>query len=293
MNQLSFKTIAVTELEVRRCSHRIARLAVRSLYHELALYPKPGLVSFQDNGAHCDMDAETFVRSLFSLRGYFVAISSAGMRDAKFNELQQLGLAAESRMLRATRGINTHRGAIFTHGILAAAAGCAAARNIAPTDENLRAIVMDNWSRDLRAIAVACTATPSHGQLMAARHGVTGARGEALLAFPSVFKIALPALRSALARGANTHHALLHTFFVLLAETLDTNVLFRGGAEGLQFIQTQAGEFLERGSVFEQGWQERAESLHRQCSEKNLSPGGCADLLAAAWFIHQLQTNQP
>jgi len=292
MNHLSHKTVAVGEPDARRGAHRIARLAVRSLYQELALYPKPGLVSFRDNGAHLDMNAATFVRSLFSLRGYFVAISAAGMRDAGFAELQQLGLAAESHMLRATRGINTHRGAIFTHGILAAAAGCAAARNIAPSDENLRAIVIANWNRDLRAIAVACAATPSHGQLMAARHGVTGARGEALQGFPSVFEIALPGLRSALARGADTRHALLHTFFVLLAGTLDTNVLFRGGAEGLQFIQSQAGEFIERGSVFEAGWQERAEFLHRQCSIQNLSPGGCADLLAAAWFVHQLQTDQ-
>lgn len=296
MNHLSHKIAAVVEPEVRRDSHRIARhialLAVRSLYQELALYPKPGLVSFQDNGAHRDMNAATFMRSLFSLRGYFVAIAAAGMRDAGFAELQQLGVAAESHMLRATRGINTHRGAIFTHGILAAAAGYAAVRNIVPSDENLRAIVMDNWSRDLRAIAVACAATPSHGQLMAARHGVTGARGEALLGFPSVFEIALPGLRSALARGADTQHALLHTFFVLLAGTLDTNVLFRGGAEGLRFIQTQAGEFLDCGSVFEPGWQARAETLHRHCSANNLSPGGCADLLAAAWFVHQFQTNQ-
>jgi triphosphoribosyl-dephospho-CoA synthase len=296
MNQLHQQITAVSEPDARRGAHRSARhiavLVVRSLYQELALYPKPGLVSFRDNGAHLDMNAATFVRSLFSLRGYFVAIAEAGMREAKFNELQQLGVAAESHMLRATRGINTHRGAIFTHGILAAAAGCAAARNIAPSDENLRAIVLENWSRDLRAIAVACAVTPSHGQLMAARHGVTGARGEALLGFPSVFEIALPGLRSALDRGAGTHDALLHTFFVLLAETLDTNVLFRGGAEGLQFIQTQAKEFLECGSVFEPGWQERAESLHRQCSAKNLSPGGCADLLAAAWFVHQLQINQ-
>jgi triphosphoribosyl-dephospho-CoA synthase len=293
MNHLSHKTVAVAELGARRGAHRIARLAVRSLYQELALYPKPGLVSLRDNGAHQDMNAATFVRSLFSLRGYFVAIAAAGMRDAGFAELQQLGVAAESHMLRATRGINTHRGAIFTHGILAAAAGCAAVRNMAPSDENLRAIVVTNWSRDLRAIAVACAATPSHGQLMAARHGVTGARGEALQAFPSVFEIALPGLRSALARGADTQHALLHTFFVLLAATPDTNVLFRGGAEGLQFIQTQAKTFLERGSVFEPSWQERAESVHRQCSAKHLSPGGSADLLAAAWFVHQLQSDHP
>jgi triphosphoribosyl-dephospho-CoA synthase len=293
MNQLLHKTAAVSEPELRRGAHRIARLATRSLYQELALYPKPGLVSLRDNGAHRDMNADTFVRSLFSLRGYFVAIAEAGMRDAGFPELQQLGIAAESRMLRATRGINTHRGAIFTHGILAAAAGCTFVRDIAPSDENLRAIVTANWSRDLRAIAVARAATPSHGQMMAVRHGVTGARGEAMQGFPSVFEIALPALRSALHRGADISVALLHTFFVLLATTPDTNVLFRGGAEGLRFIQTQACEFLRRGSVFEAGWQERAESLHRQCSAKKLSPGGCADLLAAAWFVHQLQFDQP
>ena len=293
MNLVRQKTAADIEPDIRYGAHRIARLAVRSLYHELALYPKPGLVSFRDNGAHRDMNAGTFVRSLFSLRGYFAAIAEAGMRDAGFAELQRLGLTAESRMLRATRGINTHRGAIFTHGILAAAAGCAASRNIAPSDENLREIVSANWSRDLRAIAIAGAATPTHGQLMAARHGVTGARGEALQGFPSVFEVALPALRSALARGAVTQHALLHTFFVLLAVTPDTNVLFRGGAEGLRFIQTLAKEFLECGSVFESGWQQRAESLHRQCSARNLSPGGCADLLAAAWFVHQLQTSQP
>lgn len=291
MNRLH-QTTTAAEPEARLIARDIALLAVRSLYRELALYPKPGLVSFNDNGAHLDMDAATFMRSLFALRGYFAAIATAGMAEAGFAELQRLGLAAEARMLRATRGINTHRGAIFTHGILAAAAGCAAARNIDPCDDNLRAIVVANWSRELRAIAVAAAATPSHGQLMAARHGVGGARGEALHGFPSVFEVALPGLRSALARGAETEHALLHTFFVLLASTTDTNVLYRGGTEGLQFIQAQAGEFLERGSVFELGWQARAESLHRSCSARKLSPGGCADLLAATWFVHQLQTGE-
>jgi len=295
MNRLHRTTSAAVCPETPHGLHpgarHIALLAVRSLYRELALYPKPGLVSFNDNGAHRDMDAATFVRSLFSLRGYFAAITAAGMRDAGFAELQRLGIAAEARMLRATCGINTHRGAIFTHGILAAAAGYAIAHDIAPSDENLRAIVLANWSRELRAVAVAAAATPSHGQLMAARHGVTGARGEALRAFPSVFESALPALRGALDRGADTQHALLHVLFVLLAETPDTNVLFRGGDEGLRFIQAQAADFLERGSVFEAGWQGRAESLHSRCSLRNLSPGGCADLLAAAWFVHQLQTD--
>ncbi|MCG6933298.1 MAG: triphosphoribosyl-dephospho-CoA synthase MdcB [Gallionella sp.] len=289
MTLLRQRTIAASPAPY---AYRIARLAVRSLYRELALYPKPGLVSFRDNGAHRDMDASTFVRSLFALRGYFVSIASAGLRDAGFAELQQLGIEAESRMLSATNGINTHRGAIFTLGLLAAASAHAASRNIAPSDENLRAIVADKWSRDLRAVAVPNTSSPTHGQLMAMHHGATGARGEALHGFPSVFEIALPALRVALAGGAPRDDALLHAFYVLLSETADTNVLYRGGPAGLHFIQMRATEFLQRGSVFQPGWQALAVSLHRDCSARNLSPGGCADMLAAAWFVHRLQSGQ-
>src|SRR5215218_8925909 len=39
--------------------HAIARLATRALWDELALFPKPGLISLRDAGAHSDMDAST------------------------------------------------------------------------------------------------------------------------------------------------------------------------------------------------------------------------------------------
>jgi triphosphoribosyl-dephospho-CoA synthase len=41
--------------------------------------------------------------------------------------------------------------------------------------------------------------------------------------------------------------------------------------------------------VFAAGWRERALAVHRACIARNLSPGGCADLLAAACFVHSLQ----
>src|SRR5436190_15089025 len=100
----------------------IGRVALRSLHAELVLYPKPGLVSLRDNGAHRDMTAATFMRSLFALRHYFGTIALAGMNAAKMSELRRLGIIAEARMLHATGGINTHRGAIFAVGLLSAAA---------------------------------------------------------------------------------------------------------------------------------------------------------------------------
>jgi len=94
----------------------IGKQAVRALHAELVLHPKPGLVSPLDSGAHDDMDAGTFLRSLFSLRRYFSAIAAAGAEAMPFPELQRLGIQAEARMLTATQGVNTHRGAIFCLG---------------------------------------------------------------------------------------------------------------------------------------------------------------------------------
>lgn len=37
-----------------------AKKAVQALYDEVALYPKPGLVSFIDSGAHQDMNGALF-----------------------------------------------------------------------------------------------------------------------------------------------------------------------------------------------------------------------------------------
>ena len=79
----------------------IGRMAVRNLYAELSLYPKPGLVSLIDNGSHDDMTAVSFVRSLFSLRHYFIHITKAGIDTVSFKILKQLGIEAERCMLTA------------------------------------------------------------------------------------------------------------------------------------------------------------------------------------------------
>ena len=274
-------------LAARAMALHIARLIIRSLHWELTLYPKPGLVSRRDNGAHDDMDAGTFLRSLFSLRHYFAEIALAGWKAAPMNELRHIGIAAEVRMLAATNGINTHRGAIFTLGLLAAAAGRASCEEPNFADDTLREVLTKHWRRDL---LLAPVSTPlSHGQKVAAQYGVSGARDEAVRGFPAVFEIALPALRHAFAQGVDAERAGIHAFFTLLANVIDTNVLYRGGSIALADLQRRANHFLNDGSVFTADWFERAEALHEHCSQQCISPGGCADLLAAAWFVHQLQ----
>lgn len=137
----------------------VARLAVRALHAELCLYPKPGLVSPVDSGSHDDMDAGTFMRSMFALRHYFKKICLAGWNDAPFAQLKKLGIAAEVAMLKATCGINTHRGAIFSLGMLCASAGRAGAQGTPLTPAALRAVMLIRWGEELAhhaATAVAC-----------------------------------------------------------------------------------------------------------------------------------------
>jgi triphosphoribosyl-dephospho-CoA synthase len=305
----------------------IARLAVRSLHAELVLYPKPGLVSLVDNGSHDDMDATTFLRSLFSLRHYFRRICLAGMRDAPFAVLRQLGIEAEQRMLKATGGINTHRGAIFSLGLICAAAGHARAQQHPLTPASLRAALLIRWGAELDQHAIpprinavsssgsgsdgnapsrahgaagsnsgragAPPSALSHGLRVAEKYAASGAREEGALGLPSVFEIGLPALQAALTRGAGQQSARVDALFALMAHVSDTNVYHRAGPEGARFVSDSARSFLAAGGTAHPGWRDTALACHHEFVRRRLSPGGAADLLAASCLVQAIAVHLP
>jgi triphosphoribosyl-dephospho-CoA synthase len=261
----------------------IGRAATVALYDELALYPKPGLVSFIDTGSHADMDAGTFLRSLFALRHYFVRIAEAGAQHAPFATLERLGIAAEARMLRATGGVNTHRGAIFNLGLLCAAAGRLHAEGTAATPAHLRAALLDGWGNALRR---RCGHTGvSNGQRVAQQFGLRSAGEEAARGLPVLFEVAVPALQTARAAGLSSRDARLQTFFHILATLDDTNLAHRGGLAGLRDAQRLARDYLADGGVWQPDAIPRAEAIHRHFVARRLSPGGAADVLAAAGWV--------
>jgi len=272
---------------LRDFCRKLAREAVRSLYQELVLYPKPGLVSLVDNGSHDDMDASTFMRSLFSLRRYFVEIAEAGTRGAPFSELKQLGIRAEQRMLRATAGINTHRGAIFGLGMLCAALASCRTQGMTLSPQAVRATLLIQWGDALTAhtsVGDAC----SNGLRVAAHHAVGGAREEGALGFPSVFDIALPQLQATLDAGRDWQCAKVDALFALMAHVSDTNVYHRGGNAGASMVQARSRAFMADGGTGNIDWQAQAEACHREFVRHRLSPGGAADLLAAACLMHAI-----
>ncbi len=271
----------------RRFCSETARIAVGCLHTELVLHPKPGLVSLVDNGSHADMSAVTFLRSMFALRHYFARICRAGIDDAPFSVLKQLGIEAELRMLRATGGINTHRGAIFSLGMLCAAIGRGHAQGMALSGDGLRAIMLIRWGEELAAHTRPAGAQ-SHGSRVAELHAASGAREEGALGLPSVFEVGLPAMRRTLAAGRSMHQARIDALFALMAHVSDTNVFYRGGAEGASTVKRQASGFIEMGGTAHPDWRSHALECHRILVGQKLSPGGAADLLAATCLVHAI-----
>jgi hypothetical protein len=108
---------------------RIAMAAQRALLTEAIVTPKPGLVDRENSGAHTDMDLFTFADSACVLRDYFEKCAGTGLAagdtepDVLFEKLRYHGLNAEEQMLGMTHGVNTHKGALFSLGILCCAAG--------------------------------------------------------------------------------------------------------------------------------------------------------------------------
>ncbi|MFZ6638218.1 triphosphoribosyl-dephospho-CoA synthase MdcB [Undibacterium sp. TC4M20W] len=280
-------SVANCESKKKCVAQQIARIAVRSLYAELVLYPKPGLVSLRDNGSHTDMDAACFMRSLFSLRHYFRDIAFAGAIGAEFEVLRQLGMAAEQRMLKATRGINTHRGAIFALGMLSAAAGYCLSRDGVMTAVTLRQALISQWGQALSVhSAPEDTQHLSHGLQAAKRYAASGAREEAALGFPSIFELALPRLQQSLKDDRSLHLAQVDCFFTLMAHISDTNLYHRGGIAGIAYAKDTAQKFLDHGGTANPQWLIIAENCHREFIARRLSPGGAADMLAATCFVH-------
>jgi triphosphoribosyl-dephospho-CoA synthase len=267
----------------------VARLALRSLHAELVLYPKPGLVSPRDNGSHRDMTAVTFARSLFALRHYFRDIARAGAAGAPFHVLRQLGIDAERTMLLATGGVNTHRGAIFSSGMLAAAIGAAMQSSRPLSAVLIRQTLRMRWGA---ALALHTNAATSHGHTVRLLHAASGAREEAERAFPAVFELALPRLDATLAAGRSWREACVDTLFALIAHISDTNIVHRGGVIGGIKARELAQAFLQAGGTAAADWEAHADACGRQFVALNLSPGGAADLLAATCLVHHATRQQ-
>ena len=275
---------------------------MKALLDEAALFPKPGLVDPVSQGAHSDMDFTTLVRSAAALQqgfykcariGYESAAPAQPIAAAVRKQLRTAGLALEKAMFTETRGVNTHKGAIFIFAYLLGAAGqlsgvtqldgiCNGVELTETLCAQVRALAAGLCSKDMAGVSAKRTLT--HGEQVFLQYGCTGIRGEVEAGLPLV-------QRNAAYLAGLTHltqrDAYLYTLLHIIAENKDTNVLFRAGSAALRDLQTRCASIITSGAAGSTLYA-AVEALDVYCIERHISPGGSADIFAAVLFCLSL-----
>jgi triphosphoribosyl-dephospho-CoA synthase len=264
---------------------KLAQQATQALIDEARLSPKPGLVDSRGSGAHQDLTLALMERSAHSLTSTFYALALHSFQRpadiALRQEVGRLGREGEARMMQATGGVNTHRGAIWAMGLLVSAIA------MQPEKDTPQAIA--RRAAKLASLPDAfCPKRFSKGSHAVQRYQVSGAREEAQRGFPHILDLALPQLRDSRVKGATESQSQLNALLAVMTSLADTCVLSRGGMPALQAMHACSRAVLSAG-----GTQTAAGRVHLQALEKrmlsdNASPGGAADLLAATLFLDRV-----
>lgn len=265
---------AMEFVPVSTVPYLIADLAERSLRQELDTTPKPGLVDKQDNGAHKDMDYALMSVSISALRPYLAKIAVRSAAEVNADEIMSIGIDAEAAMLKATGGVNTHKGALFCIGLSIAAASFLACSTGTVEADSFRELVSRTASR-------IPSDQSTHGAEAKRNFKVGGALENAREAYPELFTAWLPYYRSLEGDPYRCHKTLLY----IMTDLDDTNVLHRRGAEGLAHTKSEAVRLLKDFSM------NGLSLLNKDFIRENISPGGSADMLSLTMFIKSIIIN--
>ncbi len=224
-----------------------------------------------DNGAHKDMDYALMSKSISSLRPYLTRLAVSSAKDIDPAKIKEIGIEAEEAMLKATGGVNTHKGALFCIGLSVAAASRLACSEGVVRTYSFKELVS-------RVASEIPSAEGTHGAEARKSFKVSGALENARRAYPELFADWLPYFRSLEGDPFRCHKTLLR----IMSTLDDTNILHRRGAEGLARTKSEAAGLLENFS--ESG----LSSLNKDFIRENISPGGSADMLSLTIFIDSI-----
>lgn len=269
------------------CGRQLADLAVKALIDEAELTPKPGLVDMRSAGCHDDMNLALMKASAAALRDCFAAMGRTAYRRRPDQDLREalaaIGRSGERDMLETTKGVNTHRGAIWALGLLVAGAAVRGCRATAEQIASAAGEIASFPDRNAPSIG-------TNGLKVLQTYGFRGARGEAVDGFPHVVRIGLPALYAMRERHVPERTAKINTLLSIMASLDDSCLLHRGGLEALAAAQRGAGLVLKLGGIETAAGWKAYQSLEARLMELRASPGGSADLLAAVLFLDEWQS---
>lgn len=270
----------------------IGHLASMALQAELDTTPKPGLVDRNDNGAHRDMDHALMQRSIQALHPYFVRLAQLGFTGKQpcHDEIVNIGIEAEREMFKATGGVNTHKGALFSIGLAAVALagesfcritqaeGCG---TMAYNDVNSKQI--QSLSNSIASLARLFPDTNgTHGSKAKANNILKGALDNAREGYTQLFKAWLPFYIDRIAEGDN--YALHKTLLRIMCDLDDTNIVYRTSMETMQEVKTEAKQMLDTSRNIV-NFEAALQAMNTDYIHRNISPGGSADMLSLVVFL--------
>lgn len=266
---------------IKKCAEHIANLAVDALREELNTTPKPGLVDKNDNGAHSDMDIHLMNKSIDSLYPYFVELAEVGLKnsDSPQEEISEyvrtIGIEAEKAMLKTTGRINTHRGAIFSMGLCVTAVSLiiASEKELSPANisETIAYVVSDFQKQP-----------DSKGGKVCQEYHIKGALDNAKEGYTEIFFNVLPIYQEFIRTEVERNTANIQILLYIMSILDDTNIYHRKGNEIALKVKETAH------TLFQNYDEQRVHELNRTFIRDNISPGGCADMLAMVIFINKI-----
>lgn len=300
--ELLAKEIEIMEnFFVFRLSNHIGLLMQKALFYEVNTSLKPGLVDRLHNGSHKDMRLSTFINSAYSLTDYFCQCVKEGLScdcskkelPLLFQKLRGIGKQAEKNMLFATQGINTHKGIIFSGGILCGAIGYYISTNSRDiSSENFLSSLSEICRYMLPALlndylTLTQNTAKTNGEKLYLEYKITGIRGEAKEGFPHLFNTGFPLFQAVLKEDFTLWQAGLITLLHYIAYTEDTNLIIRSDYQLACKIQKDLQKFLNHATYEEQ--LSILPKLDYFFVSQNISPGGSADMLALTYFLYFIQ----
>ena len=271
----------------------IATLATKALLYEVSISPKAGLVSRLSNGSHKDMDFYTFIDSALSLNNYFSECFVYGQENdfyspSFFRNLRDLGKKAEREMYEATNGINTHKGTIFSMGIIISVLA-SYLKEADKIDLKVLSEKIKNMCSPLLEELENTNNFSTYGEKAFKNHHLTGARGLALSGYDIALLDGINKLKEFIKiLDFETSCILLLFYYISILD--DTNIVNRADFETLKEIQILCKNLYEENSksLSKEKIRNEMSKLNDIFIEKNISAGGSADLLILTIFIHSI-----
>ena len=243
--------------------------------------------------------------------------------------IRDAGIEAEKAMLAATNGVNTHKGALFSMGLAVVAAAyeekkAAANKKVRGKEERKDSLLsienlspleslaspLSSLQLTIKALAASFPDTSgTHGskakQLSNGTTTIKGALDNAREGYEKLFAEWLPFYNER--RKSHDAHALHKTLLRIMCDLDDTNVIYRTNVATAEEVKQEARALL---ASFEEAYaaqdkEKCASAIEEKCAsaellalkdmdrrytERNISPGGAADMLSLTVFIGSIQT---